>query len=122
MSEKEYIEREGVCKVIAKELNVQCLSYLPRQCEIVGLKAVMKKIKKIPAADVVEVVHGEWLIKSKIYQMLDDVDEEIYVECPFCQRTFYVPYELDDEKIFKYAREHYPYCNCGAKMDKNKKS
>lgn len=59
---------------------------------------------------------GEWQIKSEIHQMFDDVDEELYVECPFCQRKFYVPYEFDDEKIFKYAREHYPYCNCGAKM------
>ena len=59
---------------------------------------------------------GEWEIKSEIYQMLDDVDEELYVECPFCKRRFWVPYEFDDKKIFEYAREHYPYCNCGAKM------
>ena len=59
---------------------------------------------------------GEWIIKSEIYKLLDDVDEELFVECSICQRRFNVPYELDDEKIFKYAREHYPYCNCGAKM------
>jgi hypothetical protein len=59
---------------------------------------------------------GEWQIKSEIYKLIDDVDEELYVECPFCKRRFPVPYEFDDEKIFKYAREHYPYCNCGAKM------
>lgn len=59
---------------------------------------------------------GEWEIKTKTHQMFDDVDEELYVECPFCKRTFWVPYEFDDEKTFEYAREHYPYCNCGAKM------
>ena len=59
---------------------------------------------------------GEWKIKSVIHKLIDDYDEELYVECPFCQRTFWVPYEFDDEKIFKYTREHYPYCNCGAKM------
>ena len=59
---------------------------------------------------------GEWIIKSEIYKLFDDVDEELYVECSICQRRFNVPYELDDEKIFKYAKEHYPYCNCGAKM------
>ena len=59
---------------------------------------------------------GEWQIKSESYRMLDDFDEEIFVVCPFCQRRFWVPYELDDEKIFKYARENYPYCHCGAKM------
>ena len=59
---------------------------------------------------------GEWQIVSEIYKLIDDVDEELYVECPFCKRRFPVPYEFDDEKIFEYAREHYPYCNCGAKM------
>ena len=59
---------------------------------------------------------GEWKIKSEIYKLIDDVDEELFVECSICQRRFNVPYEFDDEKIFKYAREHYPYCNCGAKM------
>lgn len=59
---------------------------------------------------------GEWIIKSEIYKLFDDVDEKLFVECSICQRRFNVPYEFDDEKIFKYAREHYPYCNCGAKM------
>lgn len=70
-----------------------------------------------PAADVVEVKHGEWVLESRIYKMFDDVDEEFYVECPFCQRTFYIPFELEEEKMLAYAKEHYPYCNCGAKMN-----
>ena len=70
-----------------------------------------------PTADVEEVKHGEWVIKSETIQLFDDVDEELYVECPFCKRTFYVPFEFDDEKIIAYAKKHYPYCNCGAKMD-----
>ena len=76
-----------------------------------------KLVKNAPTADVVEVRHGEWEIKSRSYRMIDDYDEEIYVECPFCKRTFYVPYEFDDEKTIAYARENYPYCHCGAKMD-----
>lgn len=71
----------------------------------------------ISAADVVEVRHDEWLLKSRIYKMPDDFDEEFYVECPFCQRTFYVPFEFEKEKMLAYAKENYPYCNCGAKMD-----
>ena len=60
---------------------------------------------------------GEWKIKAESYRMIsDDFDEELYVECPFCGRTFWVPYEFDDQKTFEYAREHYPYCNCGARM------
>ena len=69
------------------------------------------------SADMVEVRHGEWLLESRIYKMPDDVDEEFYVECPFCHRTFDVPFELEEEKMLTYAKEKYPYCNCGAKMD-----
>jgi hypothetical protein len=86
--------------------------------ETIGVKAL---IDRQPTADVVEVRHGEWEIKSRVYRMLDDFDEEIYVECPFCKRTFYVPYEFDDEKTIAYARENYPYCHCGAKMDGERK-
>jgi hypothetical protein len=86
-----------------------------------SLTDIRKAIEQTPTADVVEVRHGEWEIKSEIHQMLDDVDEELYVECPFCKRTFYVPYEFEDEKILAYARENYPYCNCGAKMDGERK-
>ena len=61
---------------------------------------------------------GEWRIVAESYRMItDDYDEELFVVCPFCNRRFWVPYELDDEKTFEYAREHYPFCNCGAKME-----
>ena len=73
-----------------------------------------------PTVNEMEVKHGKWEIKSEIYKMFDDVDEEIYVECPYCKRTFYVPFEFEDEKILAYARKAYPYCNCGAKMDGGK--
>lgn len=76
-----------------------------------------RSIDATPTADVAEVRHGEWEIKSRSYRMIDDYDEEVYVECPYCKRTFDVPYELDDEKIIAYARKNYPYCHCGAKMD-----
>ncbi len=85
--------------------------------ERVFADGVYAVIETFPTADVVEVRHGEWEIKSRLYRMIDDFDEEIYVECPFCKRTFYVSYEFDDEKIIAYARENYPYCHCGAKMD-----
>ena len=68
-------------------------------------------------ADYIEVKHEKWELKSQIYKTFDDVDEEFYVECPLCKRTFYVPFECTEEKMLKYAKENYPYCNCGAKMD-----
>ena len=75
-------------------------------------------LNEVEGADVAEVKHGEWVLKSEIhrYSGLDDVDEEFYVECPLCRRTEYVPFEFDDREMLKYAKEHYPYCHCGAKM------
>ena len=82
-----------------------------------GKGNVFYEVDHAPIADVVEVVHGEWVLKSEIHKMLDDVDEEFFVECPFCKRTFYVPFEFEEEKMLAYAKKKYPYCNCGAKMD-----
>ena len=97
-----YIERNHAyyASLVDKELNI-----------------LFDYLDEIPTADVAEVKHGEWVIKSETIQLFDDVDEELYVECPFCKRTFYVPFEFEDEKIIAYAKKHYPYCNCGAKMD-----
>ena len=107
---KEYIERGAL-----KQKKVYSVER--HECVV-----PVAEIDWMPAADVVEVVHGEWDIKSRSWRMIDDdYDEEIYVECPFCKRTFYVPYELDDEKALAYARENYPYCHCGAKMDGERK-
>lgn len=113
---KEYIEREALFMDLSETL---IFSGRPGEAsaEVRGANKVISRIKNAPTADVVEVKHGEWEIKSEIHQLFDDVDEELYVECPFCRRTFYVPYEFEDKKIFEYARENYPYCNCGAKMD-----
>ena len=65
----------------------------------------------------VEIKHQKWELKSQIHQLLYDVDEEFYVECPLCKRDYYVPFEFAEEKMLEYARKNYPYCNCGAKMD-----
>lgn len=114
----EYIEREELIKDINETVvfTVRKGVQLPT-AEMRGANKVIDRIKSAPTADVVEVRHGEWLLESRIYKMPDDVDEEFYVECPFCHRTFDVPFELEEEKMLTYAKEKYPYCNCGAKMD-----
>ena len=73
--------------------------------------------ENIEVVEYAEVKHGEWKLVSETHQMFDDVDEIFFVECPFCQRREYVEFDLDIIKMFEYAREHYLYCNCGAKMD-----
>lgn len=117
----EYIEREALIEKISSisvtVMGVRSGKTLFNEALKSYREAVLKNIKEAPTADVVEVRHGEWLLKSRIYKMPDDFDEEFYVECPFCQRTFYVPFEFEKEKMLAYAKENYPYCNCGAKMD-----
>lgn len=81
------------------------------------INTVKMVLEDTPAADVAGVKGSNWELKSRVYKMLDDVDEEFYVECPLCHRTEYVPFELEEEKMLEYARKHYPYCHCGAKMD-----
>ena len=103
----EYIERNAILQK-AKEL----------QGELFGASLIVEAIKNAPTADVAEVKYGEWILKSTIHQMFDDVDEEFYVECSLCERAYYVPFELEERKMLEYAKKEYPYCHCGAKMDK----
>lgn len=105
MSEKEYIERGAVCKVISKEVSTQCLSYLPRKIELEGLNTVMNEVKKIPAADVVEVVHGEWI----------SVEGDVIWKCSICDAEISTSWDYENEDMFKYCP-----C-CGAKMDGERK-
>lgn len=108
--DKVYIDREEAKRVM--KANDWLNPAIPNVVNMI--------LDRLPAADVAPVVHGEWVIKSEIHKIFDDVDENMYVECPFCKRTYYVPQTYDDEEIITYAREQYPYCNCGAKMDGGK--
>jgi DNA-directed RNA polymerase subunit RPC12/RpoP len=61
-------------------------------------------INDIPKADVVEVKHGKWIIKT------DDYDCE-YMKCSCCGQEFY---PTDEDTVDKTPN----YCpDCGAKMD-----
>lgn len=67
-----------------------------------GVKAVEDYIANLPATDVVEVKHGEWIEKEIPLNWCED-DVEISYECSIC-----------DSPVF----DEYPYCpSCGAKMD-----
>ena len=62
----------------------------------------------IEDADVVEVRHGEWIIKT------DDYDNE-YMMCSCCKDEFY---PVDADTVDSTTN----YCpNCGAKMDRERK-
>lgn len=100
-----YIDAVKSAEVVSEKLNIP-------------LDDLVDVFAEIPTADVVEVKHGEWELKSETRRYLEEIDEEFYVECPFCNRVYYVPFEFEDEKMLEYAKKNYPYCNCGAKMDK----
>lgn len=110
---REYIDREAAIKALcfwcAGDVNLDD----SKPCSCLGKKEILDT----PAADVAEVKHGAWKLESEIHKMLDDVDEEFYVKCPFCNRTEWVGFDFEPEKMLEWARKEYPYCHCGAKMD-----
>lgn len=68
-------------------------------------------IDSIPSEDAEEIKHGKWI--KKRYQ--------IY-ECSHCKRSVYLEgLNVTDENEAKLLKELYPYCNCGAKMNKETK-
>lgn len=92
MAEKEYIER-GEAKRVMKA-NEWLNPAIPNVVNVI--------LDRLPAADVVEVVHGEWLPVSDD----DQNDGEYY--CSVCNA----------EEFFPENAPFAPFCwHCGAKMD-----
>ena len=66
----------------------------------------LRAIRELPAADVAEVVHGEWLRSD------DDWNSLTTIQCSLCREEWC--FETDDDVSLL----NYKYCpNCGAKMD-----
>ena len=86
----DYISREAALKA----LFAPGMCYAPMQLQIV---------KDLPAADVAEVVHGQW------YMLDDCANAGLY--CSACGRRVH-------HEEFAYKKLKSKYCsNCGAKMD-----
>lgn len=80
------------------------------QCGWAEIEAVQTDyIERLPAADVAEVVHGQWCV-SKIRSI------ETVFYCSECKRTVTVGNDFFGEAP-KNVSGAYPYCHCGAKMD-----
>jgi hypothetical protein len=69
----------------------------------------LRAIRELPAADVAEVVHGQWCV-SKIRSI------ETVFYCSECKRTVTVGNDFFGEAPQSVSAA-YPYCHCGAKMD-----
>ena len=82
-------------------------------------------IEKQPAADVVEVKHGNWSIRCETQHdtHTGETDEEFYLECSECKRK---EWDVSQDAIlmgdYRKAIADFPYCHCGAKMDGERRS
>lgn len=103
MDKKEYIERDTCRDVLMRFLNSPCI-----QCgdypSIMSVETCIKLFDSVPAADVVEVVHGEWIDKpTGAYGRTQSW-------CSACGKHSGIG-GIESNR-------HKPYCpNCGAKMD-----
>lgn len=99
----EYITKEQVRDIMAAHYPYATLR------EETAMHHINEDLKALPAADVVEVVHGEWFAEN-------NRPKSSMFYCSFCHRTC-----NDIQPIRKKGwkkRCRYAYCpNCGAKMD-----
>ena len=72
--------------------------------EIVERSIDVKAIESLPSADVAPVKHGRWL---------PIVSYNHTYKCSECGRLL-----VDITDGLKMVAKHYPYCHCGARMDK----
>ena len=94
-----YIDREAT----VESMNA-LKPFLRDRGQVQLLRRVMNHIGKIPAADVVHVVHGRW--------EFDGSDFDDIWKCTACGDYWFFEYDPRDDKT------RVNYCpNCGARMD-----
>ena len=106
MADKQYIERDTCRDVLMRFLNSPCI-----QCgdypSIMSVETCIKLFDSVPAADVVEVVHGEWFFRN------DGRYAQTRCYCSACGKHSGIGGIRTNQMK--------PYCpNCGAKMDGGK--
>ena len=99
MSEKEYIERGAFLRKCAEAWGHYGVT----------IKAIEGIADECAAADVVEVRHGNWIIKT------DEFGNE-YMMCSYCEDEFYPAYEDTVDSTPNYCP------TCGARMDGERKN
>ena len=96
----DFIRREDALFAIRKAERGGSMTALTR------LERAYAEIREMPAADVAEVVNGEWLRSD------DDWDSLTTIQCSSCGEEWC--FETDDDVSLL----NYKYCpNCGARMD-----
>lgn len=108
MAEKEYIERKSIYSRVKRHTNPYGKPTLDYKS---GVK-VLDMIKQESSADVVEVVHAEWLYHECVSSY--DGTKSGY-SCSACGAFV-------EEEVFETDEIHKNFCgNCGAKMDGERK-
>jgi hypothetical protein len=101
MAEKEYIEREPLIEKLKKLYGEELGWQSP-----INLSDIGRMIEDTPAADVVEVRHGEWLNPLRNTPW----EKGVFGKCSLCNYL-----ERNTEKMPDYC------AGCGAKMDRERK-
>lgn len=97
----EYISREAAIEEIDKWLDAVGLALVGKGMSYYG--ELIGCIEDARAADVAEVVHGQWLLDSRWPSWK-------HRECSRCKITF--------PRTTEVADQYWQYCpNCGARMD-----
>lgn len=94
MDKKEYIERGALIDIL--DAKSEMAMGTPKAV----FASVAKMVELLPAADVEEVRHGEWIFRGR------GEDYCCEYECSLCGKVTECFYEAGE-----------PYCHCGAKMD-----
>lgn len=94
---EEYISREAAVKAANEWVSEACMAPVMR------VSRLFDKLAKVPAADVAEVVQGQW------YMLDDCANAGLY--CSACGRRVH-------REEFAYKKLRSKYCpHCGAQMD-----
>ena len=108
MADKEYIEREVAKQVLELYMtgvvNVTNVSENTKDLYLLAKDHAKGYLSVIPAADVVEVRRGEWILTTehKTNLLKSHIRKEKLYCCPYCGRVY---------------RQHMNFCgNCGAAM------
>lgn len=113
----EYITKDEAYNAVDERIGA-LLIYHSNISKILCVDSIKKHIDTIKPADVAPVIHGKW-IKGQTQEKVDWLGVRCKVanySCSICGRV--IP-DIDvDGKGLVATLDDYPYCHCGAKMDK----
>lgn len=105
---KRIIDAEALSERMRLQYCKDCDNYNGILCGSCDIDFVFDMVEDAPTADVVEVRHGHWEVRSDEYEIC--ASEFV---CSVCKESF-CSSELTDEQFFEMMQ----YCpHCGARMD-----